>query len=179
MLDALGANLFVFMDDVRQTLSYDPTTGIFRWLVVSRYRPGLKGSVAGTVNHGRGYRVIETNNVLCLAHRLAWVWVHNRLPYRKLDHINGHRDDNRIINLREVTDFQNATNKASRGERLSGFKGVSRRACGTWRANICSNRKQTSLGTYTTAEDAARAYDVAARELFGEFAKTNADLGLL
>lgn len=60
----------------------------------------------------------------------------------------------------------------------SGFKGVSKRA-GKWRAYITVGGRFISLGSFTTVREAARAYDAAAREHFGEFAATNEDLGLL
>lgn len=60
----------------------------------------------------------------------------------------------------------------------SEYKGVTRRG-DRWRAYITVAGKFRSLGPYATAEDAARAYDVAARELFGQYACTNQDLGLL
>jgi hypothetical protein len=58
----------------------------------------------------------------------------------------------------------------------SGFKGVSRRRGGKWGAFIKINRKQIYLGAYDTLEEAADAYDQAAVNHFGEYAKTNAML---
>jgi hypothetical protein len=58
------------------------------------------------------------------------------------------------------------------------MSGRTRRA-GKWRAYLTVDGKFISLGSFGTAREAARAYDVAAREQFGEFAATNEDLGLL
>jgi hypothetical protein len=94
-----------------------------------------------------------------------------------VDHINGDPLDNRRANLRPCTVSENAQNK-SVVRSLSRYKGVH---CdrGYWRAQIKKNGAKHHLGYFATAELAARAYDEAALKMFGQFAKTNADLGLL
>lgn len=91
-----------------------------------------------------------------------------------VDHINGDKLDNRRCNLRLATTAENIRNSARSVRNTSGFKGVSfDRSRGKWFASICANRKLKNLGRYATAEEAARVYDRAARELHGEFAKVN------
>jgi len=92
-----------------------------------------------------------------------------------VDHINGDPLDNRKENLRICTRSQNCQNKSVRADSKSGFKGVDQRAT-RFRAYIGDpNRKNRhiNLGYYTTAEEAARAYDKKATELHGEFATLN------
>lgn len=95
-------------------------------------------------------------------------------PGEQGDHINGDTLDNRRCNLRKVTNQQNQWNR--RKGRASGtpFKGIqwSDKASG-WRAKIRVHGRQIYLGTFDTPEDAARAYDVAARQHFGEYAALN------
>jgi hypothetical protein len=98
-------------------------------------------------------------------------------PGDQIDHNNGNGLDCRRSNLRRTTNTQNQHNRR-RVRSSSGFKGVSKRA-GRWRAYITVAGKFISLGSYPTAQEAAQAYDGAAREQFGEFAATNEDLGLL
>jgi hypothetical protein len=94
-----------------------------------------------------------------------------------VDHINGNGLDNRKENLRVVTVVENARN--SRGKvrsRKSQYKGVSfcigRKS--PWRATIeAGGHGQKHLGYFSTEEEAARAYDQAAAEVFGEFAFLN------
>lgn len=91
-----------------------------------------------------------------------------------VDHINGDGLDNQRHNLRQATGTQNNANARRRADNRSGFKGVSRRPDRrSWHARIQADRKLRHLGDYATPEAAARAYDAAARELFGEFARLN------
>ena len=92
-----------------------------------------------------------------------------------VDHINGDGLDNRRANLRGATAAQNSANARLRRDSTSGFKGVHRNGPRglPWRAQIHKGGKKHHLGLFESPEVAARAYDAAARELFGEFARTN------
>lgn len=98
-------------------------------------------------------------------------------PGQRVDHRNGDGLDCRRRNLRPVTNALNQANRR-RAWSASKYKGVTRRG-ERWRAYITIAGRFRSLGSHATAEEAARAYDRAAREAFGEFACTNEDLGLL
>lgn len=92
-------------------VSYNKDTGVFIWNNSCKRN---KGMIAGTVNKF-GYRklTIKINNKLTIinAHRLAWFLVYGKAPESCLDHINGKKDDNRIKNLRCVTDQENQMNR--------------------------------------------------------------------
>lgn len=90
-----------------------------------------------------------------------------------IDHANGDTLDNRRSNLRLASRGQNAVNTGLRSTNRSGFKGVSFRRQGAWRAYIGIARRTIHLGYFATAEEAARAYDAAALDHFGEFAQLN------
>ncbi len=91
----------------------------------------------------------------------------------EVDHINGDGLDNRRANLRLCSRQQNAFNGHKRAN-ASGFKGVVwHKGAGRWRAKIMKNHTTVHLGYFNFPEDAGRAYDRAARELFGEFARVN------
>ena len=94
-----------------------------------------------------------------------------------VDHINGNGLDNRRENLRPATPLENAANAKRRRDNRSGYKGVSVTTSGRWIARIQRDRKLTNLGIYPTPEEAAVAYDAAAREVFGEFAWLNFPVG--
>lgn len=90
-----------------------------------------------------------------------------------VDHINGDGLDNRRSNLRLATPSQNNANRRGRVSGVtSQFIGVCKRHR-RWHARIRRDGKMTRLGSFASAEDAARAYDAAVVELRGEFALTN------
>ena len=96
------------------------------------------------------------------------------------DHLNHDGLDNRKKNLRICTASQNSQNKRLREDSRSGYKGVyTRPNGGKFQAYIgdpntrTPRKRQIKLGSYETAEEAARVYDKAAKELFGEFAYFN------
>lgn len=96
-----------------------------------------------------------------------------------VDHINGDTLDNRKSNLRICTHSQNSQNKKLRCDSASGLKGVEKTSKNTWRAYIGDpstpsiNKRNLHIGSYSSAEAAARAYDKKALELFGEYAYFN------
>lgn len=101
------------------------------------------------------------------------VQLHNFLTgWPLVDHRNGDGLDNRRANLRQATKSQNCANRPIRTANKSGFKGVDLRK-DRWRAQIKSGDAKVHLGYFDLAEEAARAYDAAAIEVFGEFATLN------
>lgn len=92
----------------------------------------------------------------------------------EIDHINLVRSDNRKQNLRTATSLQNKRNKRPEKSGTSGYKGVSlNKRAGKWIAYIMVNYHQIHLGYFDTPEEAAHAYDAAAKKRFGEFAWLN------
>lgn len=113
------------------------------------------------------YVYVRINNKNKRIHRLI---LNAKLPLQ-VDHINGNGLDNRRKNLRLVTSQQNNFNRRPVNSK---YKGVAfHKRCNLWEAKICINQKRMCLGFFKTAQEAARAYNLKAKELFGEFAYLN------
>lgn len=99
-------------------------------------------------------------------------YILNAPPGTLVDHISHDTLDNRRSNLRICTLTENNRNQMRRRDNKSGFKGVCARGH-RWIAYIQPEGFFMYLGSFATDEDAARAYDDAARKYFGDFALTN------
>lgn len=128
----------------------------------------------GQVYAVRGTQRTENGKKICTK-----IYLHREIVGAKkgehVDHKNRKTLDNRRENLRPCTVSQNIANSPFLARRGSNrYKGVTwHKQRGKWAAQIRVNRKHLSLGLHHAEEDAARAYDAAAREHFGEFAWTN------
>jgi HNH endonuclease/AP2 domain len=162
---------------LRELFDYDAETGALTW----RHRPDMRsqwnvryaGKVAGSIN-ADGYLVIKIDSRSYFAHRLVWVYLCGDVP-DEIDLINGVKADTRIANLRLATSAQNAQNRRMSCSNTSGFKGVSwNKQTAKWRAQLgIGPGRNKHLGRFDTAEEASLVYQAAAREHFGEFARTS------
>jgi HNH endonuclease len=138
-------------DKLREAMDYDPETGLFYW---------KSGKPVSLHTQTRGYKQIKIFDHLCMAHRLAWLWVYGYWPTNVIDHINGKTDDNRLENLRDVTHTENLRNRTKVNKNsISGYPGVRPSANGKkWRAYVVTNGKSHYYGTH---EDPELAYRIA------------------
>lgn len=143
------------------------------------------------VNAKDGYAIVDTEYAW-LADKYKWALSTTGYAYRAMssrdkmhhyimgkpkegyvtDHINRNRLDNRISNLRHILFAQNSQNAKGQPNK-SGYKGVSTIPNGRWRAYINPHGKQLHLGCFKTKEEAAKAYDAAAKHYWGELAYLN------
>lgn len=155
---------------LKEVLNYDPETGIFLRIKTINSRAKIGGKV-GCLNRS-GYYVISIDYELHYLHRLAWVFMYGYWPSNQIDHINGVKSDNRIANLREVTNKQNTRNSKIKKSNKSGYKGVSwSKIAGKWHAQITVEGSNNHLGYFDVAEEAHKVYCEAAHRYFGEFAR--------
>lgn len=148
---------------------YDPLTGLFT-RKVSQSNAVKAGQLAGAPN-GLGYLTISIDQRRYVVHRLAWLYVHGSFPAAFLDHINGERDDNRIVNLREATRSQNNANRPPGKNCNSGQRGVYWHPVKKlWMAAAGKDGRIIHLGGFKEFDAAKAAYQQAADGLHGEFA---------
>jgi hypothetical protein len=136
----------------------------FRWFIT------INGYASRTINFKSGPQETKTQKM----HR----FILNVPDDMETDHINHNRLDNRKCNLRICTKSENQHNAKVRKDSISGYKGVSQRNNSIyrkkpWRAYITYKGKPKHIGYYRTALEAAIAYNMMAKEYFGEFAYLN------
>lgn len=146
---------------VRELLSYDLETGVFRWRVnVGRWGRIKAGSETGSPDLN-GHLRIQIDGTLLYAHRVAWLHVTGSWPNGDIDHIDGEPGNNRWVNLRDVPHQINTENRrrAIRGKKSGLPIGVSIDARdGAYRADITVDGSTRSLGRHETPELAHAAY---------------------
>lgn len=151
---------------VAKRLNYNPETGIFTWKTPAskRFKPG---DIAGTT-HKSGYIKITLDSVPYWAHRLAWLCYYKEWPKGEayqIDHINGNKADNRICNLRLVTNKKNTRNHKMYSHNTSGVTGVCfNEQSRKWYAQINVGNKQIHLGSFYNFQDAVTARKQAEKE---------------
>ncbi|CNI99917.1 AP2 domain [Yersinia frederiksenii] len=153
----VGNDLFALCD----WESFDKVKG-YKWALTTRGRSGNLYAQAWRKASDGGREKISMHRLIC--------GEESGVVY---DHINGNGLDNRLCNLRKASAQQNSFNQKSRAG-SSIYKGVSfDKEGGLWRSYITVDGKRKYLGRHAEEVDAAKAYDVAAIELFGSFARLN------
>jgi len=110
------------------------------------------GSIAGYVHKGTGYVHIKIKAKAFKAHRLIFLYHYGYFP-EFVDHIDGNKQNNRIVNLREASKQENCQNQKVRWTNSSGVKGVSwHKVNKKWKVALCKNYRSYYFGTYEDKE---------------------------
>jgi hypothetical protein len=159
---------------LRKLVRYEPSTGMLFWLkrsphdftdgkhpkenICAAWNARFAGREAFSVDDGNGYKHGKIGGKHLKAHRVAWVVHYGKWPEDQIDHINGNRSDNRIENLREVSNSGNQRNKSARSDNKSGYCGVYWcKTYGKWVASARLNGRQKYIGSFRDLQDAATA----------------------
>ena len=168
-------------DDLRALLRYEPETGDLYWLErgaewfadgkdsaerrAKRWNARFSGQRAlYSASASHGYYDGAVLGIGVLAHRVAFAIAHGRWPVG-VDHIDGDRRNNRLVNLREADQAENMRNMKRRSDNKSGVAGIWPLRRGGWRARIKRSGIITDLGVFPTKEAAAEARAAAAQRL--------------
>jgi len=154
--------------ELKELLSYDPETGVFRWLKNQRgcrSTCGMAGMVAGHIRPD-GRRTIGIQGRRYLAARLAWFYTYGRWPEPTVDHKDGDYSNDRIDNLRELSFGGQVQNRGTQRNNKSGVTGVCwYKADACWRVRIKLNGKEKHIGYFKTLDAAIAARREAEAEL--------------
>lgn len=164
------------VDQIRKAVRYDKRSGKLYWRkrAPNSFDRPRHTNAWNTVYAGKpafasvsavGYLVGAYNYRQLKAHRVAWAIIHGYWP-STIDHINGDKTDNRISNLREVTNAENGQNCRRFSNNTTGVAGVSWSAAQhKYRVMIQANGRREYLGAFSSLEDAARVRAKAERRL--------------
>ena len=164
----------------RELLTYNPDTGKLYWKERSekKYYKNYKISMKKWNLRWAGKEAFttisyrETGKIGGLhggffnkdfrAHRIAWLIYYGEWPKNQIDHINQDPTDNRIENLRDVTQLENLKNQALRSNNKSGYIGVHfEKSKQKYRVRVQINNSKKHIGYYNTIEEAVAARAVA------------------
>jgi hypothetical protein len=150
--------------ELQALLNYNPNTGTLIW----KERPGTErtmkswntkyaGKPAFTAIDRKGYRVGAINAVNYRAARVIYK-LHHGVDAEQVDHIDGDRSNNRIMNLRAVTHQQNQQNMKRSSRNTSGVVGVSwNTGKSRWDAKISVDGRSILIGRFINFEEAVAA----------------------
>ena len=149
------ANPLPPVEVLNELLQYNPDTGDLRWKV--HLWPQRVGVIATWISK-RGYHCLKIRGKKYLAHRIIWgLHTGEDLPQGMvIDHINHNPGDNRICNLRCVTQSENAHNTTQSNNLTPDIsrKGLTSAGGGRWQVSIYVGGKNIFCGTYDTLSEA-------------------------
>ena len=150
------------------------------WAIVDREDEDLAGLTWSVQASRHGHTMYANRSGLNRPHQSMHRVILARIVGRDLarseqtDHMDDDGLNNRRRNIRVATAKQNMANIASRHGSSSRYLGVGwNKNAGKWNTRCRIDGRNTHIGLFSDEEDAARAYDRAARESHGEFARLN------
>jgi len=142
----------ITQERIKELFHYCPDSGVFTRLL--RASNAKAGSIASSTNVD-GYLRASVDGSVYSLHRLTWFYTYGAFPKNHIDHINGIKNDNRIINLRDVSASKNTKNSPTRIDNTSGVIGVYwYKNLNKWAAEVSFDCKRHHLGLFKYKWDA-------------------------
>ena len=167
MLVKNSKNKCITQKELKSQLNYNKDTGIFTWMVSNNNKIKI-GSIAGSLHKQSGYIRIAVLGIQYQAHRLAFLYETGHMPEKVIDHINGVRADNRIVNLRDVSPTENNQNQkvCQVSNHSSKLLGVTfNENANKWQAQISRNGRNFYIGLFVDKSVAHENYLQKKREI--------------
>lgn len=152
----------------RNIWDYNPNTGHFYWKC-NPSRSVVAGDRAGNFD-GKYWR-LQYKGKMYKASRVAWLYMTGSWPSEQIDHIDNDKRNDAFRNLREATNAENCRNRRCRSDNALGLKGVHQTKQG-FVAQLFMSGKYVFTGVYASPEEAKLAYDTAAAQFHGVYART-------
>ena len=149
----------ISVDKLRYSFNYNPHTGTIVWANPTANRV-KQGDIAGYEykNKRNKYRYVRLAGKVFFAHRVAWAMHYGEWPKEQIDHIDRNGLNNKIENLRDVSQSINQLNRRLNKNSTSGIKGVTPiKNSKRWRARMQINGVRKDLGCFGTLEEAMSA----------------------
>jgi len=147
-------------EKVQKFFTYNKNTGKLYWKSAHSWKnrhiinSRNANKEAGVVSNN-GYLIVGLKQKWYKVHRIIWLYIYGYFPENCIDHINRNKTDNRIENLREVSNQCNVRNSKIAKNNKSTIKGVSwHKETSKWVVKIRLNGKNYYLGVYRDFYDA-------------------------
>lgn len=140
----------ITQEELKRHLEYDSLNGGFKWKLnpCFRYSKSSIGTKAGSKGID-GYISISLSRNRYKVHRLVWFYHYGYFPENLIDHIDRNKSNNKIENLREVTNSCNQRNSFTSSRNKTGVRGISFRRCiGKFVASITVDNKIKEVGSF-------------------------------
>ena len=154
---------------LKEYFNYDPLTGSLTWKR-KHCSKVVKGSEVGSLSTApkAHHKVVHFKGSLYAVHRLIWCWYYGSWPTGHIDHINHDELDNRIENLRDVSQAENNLNNSLRSDNSTGYTGIwinKQNSKKKYMAEISLKGKKVFCKSFYTLQDAINARQEKLREL--------------
>lgn len=152
---------------VQEYLDYNPDTGHMTWKTKKHSVKVMVGNRAGSISTKNRHRVLKLLGTLYAEHRLIWLHYYGKWPKGHIDHINHDEQDNRIQNLRDVSQQENNMNNSMRKDNGTGQVGVwinKQNSQKKYMAELHLQGKRVHYSSHYTLEEAIAARKTAERE---------------